>query len=145
MAASVLDLWSVRWARLALGAAFLSAVASRFGLWQGHPGLGRFGGFIEYTAEVNAFLPRAFAPFLAWASTAAETTLGLALVAGYRLRETALGSALLLILFGTAMALSQGIKSPLDYSVFSAAGGALLLWRHQVREQAARDRAKAGG
>ncbi|GLH69036.1 hypothetical protein GETHPA_05690 [Geothrix rubra] len=133
MAGSALDLWSARWARVALGTAFLSAVASRFGLWQGHPGLGRFGGFIEYTAEVNAFLPRAFAPFLAWAATAAETTLGLALVTGFRIREAALGSALLLILFGTAMALSQGVKSPLDYSVFSAAGAALLLWRHQVR------------
>ncbi len=145
MAAPTLDLWSARGTRLALGAAFLSAVASRFGLWQGHPGLGRFGGFIDYTAEVNAFLPRAFAPCLAWAATAAETSLGLALVTGFRLREAALGSALLLILFGTAMALSQGIKSPLDYSVFSAAGGALLLWRHQVREQPALDRAKARG
>lgn len=137
MTASSLDLWSARWTRVALGAAFLSAVASRFGLWQGHPGLGRFGGFIDYTAEVNAFLPRTFAPYLAWAATVAETSLGLALVTGFRRREAALGSALLLALFGTAMTLSQGIKSPLDYSVFSAAGGALLLWRHQVRTAAA--------
>ncbi len=34
---------------------------------------------------------------------------------------------LLLVLFGLAMTLSQGIKSPLDYSVFSAAACALLL------------------
>lgn len=140
MAASSLDLWSARWARMALGTAFLSAVASRFGLWQGHPGLSRFGGFIDYTAEVNAFLPRACAPFLAWAATTAETTLGLALVTGFRLRETALGSAFLLLLFGTAMALSQGLKSPLDYSVFSASGAAMLLWRHQVRTAEAADR-----
>jgi len=30
-------------------------------------------------------------------------------------------------LFGTAMAISFGIKTPLDYSVFSASAGALLL------------------
>lgn len=139
MAASALDLWSARWARVALGTAFLSAVASRFGLWQGHPGMSRFGEFIAYTAEVNAFLPRTCAPFLAWAATTAEATLGLALVTGFRLREAALGSAFLLLLFGTAMALSQGLKSPLDYSVFSASGAAMLLWRHQVHEAEAAD------
>jgi putative oxidoreductase len=43
------------------------------------------------------------------------------------LRWTALASALLLILFGTAMAISFGLKSPLDYSVFSASATAVLL------------------
>ena len=126
------DRWSTRFARLALGAAFLSAVASRFGLWQGHFSMARFAEFIQYTGEVNAFLPKALHPSLAWAATTAETTLGLALVTGFRLREAALGSALLLTLFGTAMALSQGLKSPLDYSVFSAVGAALLLWCHST-------------
>lgn len=41
----------------------------------------------------------------------------------------ALGSAVLLAIFGTAMAISLGLKSPLDYSVFSASAGALLLSR----------------
>ena len=39
------------------------------------------------------------------------------------------GSAALLVLFGTAMAISMGIKAPLDYSVYSAAAAALLLAR----------------
>ena len=39
----------------------------------------------------------------------------------------AFGSAALLALFGTAMACSFGLKSPLDYSVLSASAGALLL------------------
>ncbi len=132
-APDTLDRLSARAARLARGAAFLSAVASRFGLWQGHWNPARFTAFVAYTGEVNAFLPRALDPFLAWAATAAETTFGLALVTGLRPREAALGSAALLTSFGTAMALSQGLKSPLDYSVFSAAGAALLLWRHEVR------------
>jgi putative oxidoreductase len=48
----------------------------------------------------------------------------------------ALGSAILLFLFGAAMAISFGIKSPLDYSVFSASAGALLLSLFQARNSA---------
>ncbi|HEX9457792.1 MAG TPA: hypothetical protein VGA84_01540, partial [Thermoanaerobaculia bacterium] len=57
----------------------------------------------------------------------AETALGIALIAGFRLRWTAFASAGLLAVFGIAMAISGGIKSPLDYSVFSASAAALLL------------------
>jgi hypothetical protein len=46
-----------------------------------------------------------------------------------KLRETAFGAAILLAMFGLAMAISQGVKSPLDYSVFSASAAALLLGR----------------
>lgn len=119
------------YARLAIGAAFLSAVASRFGIWDGEPGLTRFAGFTQYTAEVNAFAPAAVVPLLAWAATVAETSLGVALIAGLRIRWVALASAGLLALFGTAMAISLGPKSPLDYSVFSASAGALLLALYQ--------------
>jgi putative oxidoreductase len=115
------------YARVALGAAFLSAVASRFGLWEGHVSLERFGSFMRYTADVNSFMPGWTIPFLAWAATGAELGLGIALLTGIWLRPTALASALLLALFGTAMAISFGIKSPLDYSVFSASAAGLLL------------------
>jgi uncharacterized membrane protein YphA (DoxX/SURF4 family) len=114
-------------ARIALGAAFLSGIASRFGLWGKGVGYGSFAAFEEYTAAVNAFMPRATIPFLAWAATAAELGLGLALVLGLWRRPVALASAALLLIFGLAMALSLGIKSPLDYSVFSASAAALLL------------------
>jgi hypothetical protein len=43
----------------------------------------------------------------------------------------AFGAATLLFLFGTAMAISFGIKSPLDYSVFSASAAAVLLAVYQ--------------
>lgn len=117
---------AILYARFALGCAFLSAVAARFGLWHDrgpHP----FAEFIRYTGEVNSFLPAAMYPFLAVAATIAETTLGIALITGFRLRWTALASAILLAVFGIAMAISGGIKSPLDYSVFSASAAALLL------------------
>lgn len=113
--------------RIALGAAFLSGIASRFGLYGKNVGYGNFANFVHYTAQVNSFMPASTIPFLAWASTVAEFGLGMLLIIGWWPRWTALGSALLLGLFGTAMAVSMGIKSPLDYSVFSASAAACLL------------------
>jgi putative oxidoreductase len=52
-------------------------------------------------------------------------------------RWVALGSALLLTLFGIAMAISFGIKSPMDYSVFSASAGAILLGLYADRTASA--------
>jgi putative oxidoreductase len=117
----------VLYARIALGAAFLSAVADRFGLWGKYGGWGNFGNFEKYTAQVNSFMPSFIIPFLAWAATVAELLLGIALILGVWTRWVAFGAAALLFLFGMAMAISLGIKSPLDYSVFSASAGALLL------------------
>jgi len=119
--------WAALYARIALSAAFLSGVAARFGLWGDHSSWKNFADFIRYTAEVNSFMPAFTIPFLAWAATAAELVLGIALLAGVRLRWAALASALLLALFATAMAISFGIKSPLDYSVYAASSAALLL------------------
>lgn len=141
----LVDQGVARAAGFALGAAFLSAVAAPFGLWEGHFSLARYAGFVRYTGEVNAFLPRSLDALLAALATVAETSLGLALVAGVRPRGAALGSAALLVLFGTAMALSQGLKSPLDASVFSAAGAALRLWRYHARQaRQARTEAEPG-
>jgi len=114
-------------ARLALGAAFLSGIASRFGWWGRGVGYGSFDNFVKYTAQVNSFMPAWSIPSLAWAATVAELVLGLLLVAQVWRRPVALASAALLALFGVAMAISFGIKEPLDYSVFSACGCALLL------------------
>jgi len=114
--------------RITLGIGFLSGIADRFGIWRGrNVGYGNFDGFISYTAKVNSFMPAFSIPFLAWAATIAELVLGILLLWGLWLRWTALASALLLILFGTAMAISFGAKSPLDYSVFSASAAAILL------------------
>lgn len=117
----------ITYARIALGAAFLSAVADRFGLWGKYGGWGNFATFEKYTAQVNSFMPASTIPFLAWAATVAELSFGIALILGIWTRWVARGAAVLLFLFGTAMAISFGIKSPLDYSVFSASAGALLL------------------
>lgn len=113
--------------RIALGTAFLSAVAGRFGIWDRSVDWAHFERFIRRTGEVNAFMPALTIPFLAYAATAAEITCGVLLIAGVQLRWVALASGVLLALFAIAMALSLGVKPPLDYSVFSASAGALLL------------------
>lgn len=122
-------------ARLALGAAFLSAVASRFGLWNGNAAAESFREFVSYTAEVNAFLPHALIPVVAWCATVCEVAFGLALILGIRVRIVAACSGVLLLGFGIAMAISQGVKEPLDYSVFSAAAAAFLLSQSQLRRE----------
>ena len=117
--------------RLALGISFLSAVADRFGLWgaygQPHVAWGNYARFVDYTAKLNWFFPASIIPALAIMATAAETLLGILLVVGWKTRITALLSGVLLAIFAAAMTIALGLKAPLDFSVFSAAGGALLL------------------
>lgn len=125
--------WASRYARVAIGTAFLSAVAGRFGLWSGSPSWSNFERFIRRTAELNPFVPEPAIPLVAWAATCLETALGLALVAGVQVRLAAFGSAALLAWFAIAMAATAGLKSPMDYSVFSASACALLLALFETR------------
>ena len=124
----------VVYARFALGTAFLSAVAGRFGLWNGRFDAKCFAGFLEYAGEVLSFMPRASIPYLAWAATVCETAMGILLILGLWPRWVALASAALLAMFGSAMAISFGLKSPMDYSVYSASGAAVLLALNSIRE-----------
>ncbi len=124
----------VLYARFAVGAAFLSAVAGRFGLWNRTLDLKHFANFLEYAGEVLSFMPKATIPYLASAATVCETLLGILLILGLWPRWVSLGSAILLAMFGTAMAISLGVKSPMDYSVFSASGTAVLLALHAFRQ-----------
>jgi uncharacterized membrane protein YphA (DoxX/SURF4 family) len=118
---------AVVYARLALGLAFLNGIAERYGLYGPHVGYGNYANFVKYTAQVNAFMLAWSIPLLAAAATVAELVLGVLLVAGVWKRPVALATAALLALFGTAMAISFGPWSPLDYSVFSASAAAFML------------------
>jgi putative oxidoreductase len=117
----------VLYARSALGAAFLSAVAGRFGLWDRTFDLKHFANFLEYAGEVLSFMPKATVPYLAWAATVCEASLGILMILGLWPQWISASSAILLAMFGTAMAISFGLKSPMDYSVFSASAAAVLL------------------
>lgn len=118
-------------ARFAIGASFLSAVADRFGLWgpngAKHVSWGDFAHFVEYTAAVTSLFPRSLTLSFAWAATVAETLLGIMLVTGFKTRLTSFLSGFLLLSFAVSMATGLGIKAPFDYSVFSAAAAAFLL------------------
>jgi uncharacterized membrane protein YphA (DoxX/SURF4 family) len=117
--------------RIALAAGFFSAVADRFGLW-GAPGArhvawGDWQHFVAYTGSLNWFVPGPVVPALAAVATLAELALGILLLVGYQFRWTAYASAVLLLLFATTMTIANGLKAPLDYSVFAAAAAAFLL------------------
>jgi uncharacterized membrane protein YphA (DoxX/SURF4 family) len=125
--------------RLALAAGFLSSVADRFGLW-GPPGSpkaawGNWSNFVKYTAVLNFFLPHRLAPILATIVTIAESSLGLLLILGLWKRVVAGLSVGLLCLFALAMSVALGVKAPLDYSVFAAAGAATMLFLQAEKKE----------
>jgi putative oxidoreductase len=117
--------------RIALAAGFLSAVADRFGLWgrpgSSHAAWGDWSHFAANVATLNWFMPAPVIPLLASVTTLAESMLGILLLIGYRLRWTAYGSALLLVLYFVTMTMAHGVRVPLDYSVFTAFATALLI------------------
>jgi uncharacterized membrane protein YphA (DoxX/SURF4 family) len=118
-------------ARIALSAGFLSAVADRFGLW-GAPAAsgvawGDFASFTEYAARINPWAPASLMPAIAWTATLAEIALAVLLLVGYRTRWAGFGSGVLLLLFALGMTAGTGVKSALDASVFAASAAGFLL------------------
>jgi uncharacterized membrane protein YphA (DoxX/SURF4 family) len=123
--------WLATIVRVALGLGLLLSVADRFGLLGG-PGAagvswGTWSSFVEYTREVNAFLPAGVAPTLAMLATAAELAGGVALLLGVVIRRATLGVALLFTIYGIAMSLSLGAGSPFPYVVWPLAAASLAL------------------
>ncbi|HET8839684.1 MAG TPA: DoxX family protein [Flavobacteriaceae bacterium] len=117
--------------RFALGLAFLSAVADRFGLW-GPPGSaivawGNMENFLGYTSTVTFGATGILLKILGWTATILEAVLGIFLIIGFKMKSTAILSGLLLLLFGIGMVCNLPAKTVLDFSVFSACFGAFLL------------------
>jgi len=117
--------------RGALAASYLSACADRFGFW-GTPGeqgvaWGNWQNFVDYVAVLNWFLPASFHSALAWIATIAEILIAGGLLLGWKLREFATASGILLFLFALTMTLANGFKPPLDYSVWTASAASFLL------------------
>lgn len=119
-------------ARFALAASFLSAVADRFGVWgkAGTSGVvwGNFGAFLKYTAVLNPWAPTFLSNSLGYLATALEIVFGVLLLVGFKVRLVSFLSFVLLSLFALSMTFTVGVKSALDYSVFTAAAAALLLF-----------------
>src|SRR5438045_9449186 len=77
-------------ARFALGASFLSAVADRFGLWGPYGAKnvswGNFAHFVEYTGAVTSLFPSSLTISFASTATVAATILAISLIAAVKLR-----------------------------------------------------------
>lgn len=117
--------------RIALGVAFLSAVADRLGYW-GPPesaltAWGNWDNFLSYTSSVTFGSSGVLLKIFAIAATVLEGIFGAFLILGYQTKRTAFASGVLLLLFGIGMALNTHIKYTFDYSVFSACFAAFLL------------------
>jgi hypothetical protein len=112
--------------RLSLAAAFLSAVGDRFGWWEpfGQGAWGSMSAFADYTHQLVPFATGWFLTTIVWTATATEFTLGVLLLTGWCPKVVGAAACLVLIIFGTAMAVSLGAEAPLSYSVFSAASAA---------------------
>jgi uncharacterized membrane protein YphA (DoxX/SURF4 family) len=109
-------------ARLTIAGAFLSALWHRFD---------NFHAFIAYAARVNSFLPADVAPYLAVIATTLECLFCLTLLLGIYTRWAALGSAILLFLFATAMAASG--LTPAEWAVYVLSAGAWVISTSDTR------------
>ncbi len=112
--------------RLVMAFTFLSAVASRLGLWGKYSS--NWKRFLVYTAHVNSFAPQSIIPFLAVSATALEIVFSFLLIIGFKTKWAALGSAVLTLIYALAMAYSFGLREPFDYSVYVDAAACFLLF-----------------
>lgn len=122
-------------ARMAIAMSFLSAVADRIGLWTPMLGSenvawGNMENFITYTGVLVPWISKQILPLLAWLVTIAEVILGVLLIIGYQKRIVALLSGVLLLTFAFSMLFFSNLKAPFDYSVFTAAACAFLLYKN---------------
>jgi uncharacterized membrane protein YphA (DoxX/SURF4 family) len=123
--------WTTVLVRVVMAADFLLAVADRFGLLgrPGSPGVswGNFTHFVTYTRTLAAFTPASWAQTLAVAATAAELSIGVALLLGARLRLTALAATALLAVYGISMSISLPPAQQFHYNVFLLCAAMLAL------------------
>nr|WP_321235743.1 DoxX family protein [uncultured Psychroserpens sp.] len=114
--------------RIAISLSFLSAVADRLSIWNATISVwGNWNNFLEYTQLINPWIPNALIPTVGLLVTFAEIGFSIGLLIGFKTELFAKLSGILLLIFALSMSLSTGLKSALDYSVFSASAGAFAL------------------
>lgn len=64
--------------------------------------------FADYTHQLVPFASGWLLTVIVWVATATEATLGVLLISGWRPKLVGAATCLVLILFGTAMAVSSG-------------------------------------
>ena len=114
--------------RVSIAFSFLSAVADRLGMWSKEVSVwGDWTHFLEYTQILNPWAPKPLVSFLATTATVAEIIFAVCILVGFKTRFFARLSGYLMLLFALAMCFTTGIKSALDYSVFTASAAAFAL------------------
>lgn len=111
--------------RIATAANFLSPVAGRLGLWGNADS--SWSDFVNYTARLNAYAPKAMIPVLAVIVTILEVFIAILLLIGYKIRLAAIAAASLTLIFAIAMTCAGDIKDVLDYAVLVDITSAFLL------------------
>lgn len=96
-------------------------------IWSKERILGQFRSFRGVHGRGDVSLPQFIDSVVCVAATVAETLCGILLIAGFKIRMASVLSGLLLLSFAIGMVTGLGIKTPFDYSVFSAAAAAFLL------------------
>jgi putative oxidoreductase len=117
--------------RIALGVGFLLLGLDRLGVWgpYGKPYVswGDWSHFSAYAHQVMSFLPDKLVDVLAVLATIGEIGFGFLLLIGWYTRFAAIGAGLLTLGFCISMAISFGITSPINYSVFTVSAASFLL------------------
>jgi hypothetical protein len=126
--------------RILLAITFLWVVADRLSLLgpAGNTGVvwGNFENFLDYTATLNPWFPRALSDFLGYLVTIVEVLLAVLLVSGIRLKEASLTSFALLNVFILSMIFSIGFKESFDFIVFTvilAIASVLIYWNSKLK------------
>ena len=117
--------------RIALGIGFILPVCDRLGILgpAGAAGVswGDWKHFVAYTNTLMPYFNHAIANIMALIATVAEALFGICLILGFKVKQIALGAALLTLIFGLSMAIFAGLSAPFNYPVFVFTGAGLVL------------------
>src|ERR1700722_16137584 len=121
--------------RIALGTGFFIIGLERLGAWgpygRSWVSWGDWKHFSAYAHELMHFLPFARPETPAVIPPIIEVTAGPLLILGLFTRWTALATCGLTLCFAIAMSITNGITSPINYSVFTVSAASLLLAARQ--------------
>lgn len=110
--------------RLVLASGLLAAAGARFGFIAAPAG---WDALTRWTTRLWGLAPASVQPLLGWVVLAIQIVLGLLLLVGFRTRQMALATGVLLAAAAIAMAWRAGIQAPWYAGVFAYAGVAFTL------------------
>lgn len=119
--------------RLTLAVGFLVSVADRFGVWTTHATWGSWDKYIEYNQMLLPYFGQTLVQIIAIFVTTLEILFAFLLLIGWKTQWIAKCCGILLLIFGFTLWFSEGLKSAMDVSVFTAAAAAFGLSTMRIR------------